>query len=302
MLRAQVTLRFSKQAHPALDQVTLAMGPKEAVGVVGESGAGKSLLLKTLLGLQPQDATVSGSVQIEGQEYLGAPASSWQRVRGRVVAWLPQEPKAALHPTRTVGSLLAEVVPLEAGAALLSALGLSRRVLKARAHELSGGMAQRVQLALALAQKPKLMLLDEPTTALDPPVAAQTIELLSTLRQQEGLAYLLVSHDFETVAALAERLLVMYAGRVVESGLVADMLRKPKHPYTHGLLRARLDDEAVPLAGAPPSLAALPSGCAFHPRCARASARCQTEVPRLLELQGSVACHHPLIEPGTSQG
>jgi oligopeptide/dipeptide ABC transporter ATP-binding protein len=298
------------RALRAVDGLDLDLQAHECLGVVGESGSGKTQLLLALLGLCGPQARVAGSVRYRGEELVGAAPARLAAIRGRRIAMVFQEPMSALNPYLTIATQLTE--------AARHHLGLGRRAALARAaellttvqidaparrlrqypHELSGGMRQRVMVAMALMCDPEILLLDEPTTALDVTIQAQVLELLRTVRARTGVATLFVTHDLGVVAAIADRVAVMYAGRMVEQAPVRDLYATPRHPYTAGLLRSlpRLDlpvPARLPsIPGQPPDLAQLSAGCAFAPRCPLAHAACATAVP-LRPLPGArqVACH-----------
>jgi oligopeptide/dipeptide ABC transporter ATP-binding protein len=282
----------------------------ETLGIAGESGAGKSQALLALMGLLPARARVRGGIRFEGEELVGD-VSRVARLRGRRIALVPQDPASALNPYLTIGTQMLEVLAVHerlpgaaARARAIEALG-AVQIADAAArlaqypHELSGGMRQRVLIAMALLCRPALLLADEPTTALDVTVQAQVLALLDALRESQGLAIVLVSHDLGVIARTCRSVVVMYAGRVVEQGPVAEVLRSPRHPDTEALLLAAPRLDALPdarlraLPGTSPSPAALPPGCAFHPRCPRALARCASERPALIESAAGrrAACH-----------
>lgn len=298
----------------AVRGVSLAIAPGESVGVVGESGAGKSQLFLASLGLLSRAARIRGQVRFEGRELLGADARTLNGVRGSEITMVFQDPLSTLTPHLPIGVQLAEVLIVHRGAsrraARRSALAALERVrvseperrLGQYPHELSGGMRQRVMIAMALLGQPKLLIADEPTSALDVTVQAQILVLLEGLRQESPLAIVLISHDLAVVARLSMRIVVMYAGRIIESAATACLIERPRHPYTEELLRCvpRLSGplgERMPcLAGVPPRADESFSGCAFAPRCARVSERCRRERPPLETdaMGAAVACHHPL--------
>ncbi|EKP94130.1 ABC transporter ATP-binding protein [Thermaerobacter subterraneus] len=276
----------------------------EVLGLVGESGSGKSVTALALMGLLPPGAQVRGEVLLNGKNLLAQPESHWRRVRGQEMAMIFQEPMTSLNPVMTVGAQIAEALILHgtpAGAArrraveLLERAGIpepERRALQ-YPHQLSGGMRQRVMIAMAMACRPRVLIADEPTTALDVTVQAQILDLMKALQEETGTAILLITHDLGVVAEMCHRVAVMYAGRIVEKATVADLFDRPGHPYTEGLLQS-LPLAAAPktplraMAGAVPHPAQLPPGCAFAPRCPYAVERCHREVP---VLAGGVACH-----------
>ena len=299
----------------ALDGVSFDIAPGEILGLVGESGAGKSLTGAAIIGLlDPPGRVCAGQVLLEGQRIDDLPREAMRRLRGRRIGAIFQDPLTSLDPLQAIGRQLVETLrahlPLTAAQARERAVELLRQTglpapelrLGQYPHELSGGLRQRVVIALALAAEPVLVIADEPTTALDVAVQAQVIRLLRGLTQARGAAVLLITHDMGVVAETCDRVAVMYAGRVVEIGPVDEVIRRPAHPYTAGLMAAvpSLDDGRVRLAqipGALPRLDEIPSGCAFHPRCPKASARCIEERPELaLVRRTRAACWWPLLD------
>ncbi|MGH3116961.1 MAG: ABC transporter ATP-binding protein [Gaiellales bacterium] len=297
----------------AVDRMALELAPRQVLGIVGESGCGKSVTALSILGLLPKTATVTGSVRFEGAELLGAPRSQLRKIRGRKISFVFQEPMTSLNPVLRVGHQVEEVVRehmnLSRGAARTRAVELldlvhipdPRRRVEEYPHQLSGGMRQRVMIAMALACDPKILIADEPTTALDVTIQAGILDLLRELRERLGTAIILITHNLGVVADLADRVVVMYAGRKAEEAPVGELFAHPQHPYTMGLLGA------VPRAGAArngrlqeipgrvPSLAELPTHCAFADRCLRADEQSWSEVPELRRVRPdhSVACFHP---------
>jgi len=294
-------LRFSYRrggaATEALRGVSLDVHPGEAVGLVGESGSGKSTLARVLLGLTPAHLSriEAGRVAIDGEDVTAFGPEQWRSLRGHPLAMMFQDPLTYLNPVMTVGRQVAESVRLhdrgvDVEARVRELLGLVRLdegVAKAYAHELSGGMRQRALLAVALGCRPRLLVADEPTTALDVTTQAEIMALLADLRQRLGMAMLLISHDLGVVAEVTDDVAVMYAGRIVERGTAREIYANPRHPYTLGLLRSvpRLDEprraKLQPIPGQPPDLTRLPAGCAFAPRCGYAIERCRREAPGL---------------------
>jgi oligopeptide/dipeptide ABC transporter ATP-binding protein len=298
------------QAHgaspvQALDEVGLDLAEGEAVGLLGESGCGKTTLLLAILGLLPPAARVlRGTVRFRGEDLLGLDERRRRARRGDQIAIVFQDPALALNPVRSAGAQVAEVLAAhrdwkrnrrrEVATAALAEVGFSDpdRVYHAYPHELSGGERQRVLVAQALVCHPALLLADEPTAALDSTTQAELRALLGGLQRRLGLSLLVASHDLASIAALASRALVMYAGRIVEAGPVAPVFGHPLHPYTRGLLRAvpRPIGHAtrvplVPIEGAPPDLSRLPPGCAFEPRCSDRVTLCGTRPPREVSVE-----------------
>ncbi len=283
---------------PALRGVDMDIAPGEAVGLVGESGCGKSVTWLAALGLLPGTARTTGSVTLAGTELLGAAPQVLDRVRGGRVAMIFQDPASALNPVRKVGRQVTEALRLHRGmngaAARAEALRLFEQVgipgaarrLDTYPHEMSGGQNQRVMIAMALAGQPELLVADEPTTALDATIQAQILDLLRRLQRETGMALVLISHDLGVVAEMCSRVGVMYAGRIVEQAASDELFARPAHPYTRGLLGA-LPDMAGPrrrldaIPGGVPEPWNLPPGCAFAPRCTEAVVACDARVPDL---------------------
>ncbi|GAA2401370.1 ABC transporter ATP-binding protein [Streptomyces glaucosporus] len=308
-------VRFSTEdgtVH-AVDGISFDLARGRTLGVVGESGSGKSVTGLSVLGLHdPRTTEVTGRILLDGQEVTGAREKTLERLRGARMAMVFQDSLTALSPYHTVGEQIAEPYRRHTGASrrearrraieMLGRVGIPSPRLRADdyPHQFSGGMRQRAMIAMALVCDPGLLIADEPTTALDVTVQAQILDLLEDLRQEFGSAIVLITHDLGVVAEIADDVLVMYAGRVVERGPAAEVLRSPRHPYTRGLLGSvpRLDgdveEDLVPVPGSPPSLLDPPSGCAFHPRCAFTGevggTRCADERPKPPGGRGA-ACH-----------
>jgi peptide/nickel transport system ATP-binding protein len=294
----------------AVDGVSFSVGPGETLAIVGESGCGKSVTSLSILRLiaSPPGRTVEGRVMFEGRDLLELPEPEMRKVRGDAISMIFQEPMTSLNPVLTIGHQIAEALVLHRGlspdAAEVRAVEMlrlvrmpepERRVLQ-YPHQLSGGMRQRVMIAMALACEPRLLIADEPTTALDVTIQAQILDLMRELKSRTGAAIMLITHDLGVVAEMAQRVIVMYAGRKVEEASVTDLFARPRHPYTRGLLdsipklgaASRASEGAAggrlaEIAGTVPSLLTPIVGCAFAPRCAYAIARCQVEYPPLEE-------------------
>jgi peptide/nickel transport system ATP-binding protein len=304
----------------ALSDLSFDLAPGQVLGLLGESGSGKSVTLRTLLRLHaPRSTQITGCINVAGQDVLTLQGAALQRYRGGVVSMVFQEPGLAFDPVYSIGSQIAEVVRSHEGVdgatARARALEMlervqipqARRRLDAYPHELSGGMRQRAMIALALACKPRLLLADEPTTALDATVQIQILLLLRELQRETGMAMIFVTHDIAAAVEVADQIAVMYAGRIVESSRVAGIVSAPRHPYSAGLLASTVGaaqrGQVLPtIAGSPPDLSALPPGCAFAPRCTSASQRCRFEQPALVGEGGaSLACWHPVVVTRTGE-
>ena len=302
----------------AVDGVSLTLHQGEIVALLGESGCGKSVTSLSIMGLitQGQGTRQSGRVLFEGQELLGLDETALQRLRGHQLSMIFQEPLSSLNPVMTVGQQIAEVLVdhglMTPAAArdktieLMREVGLSDAAQRfdAYPHELSGGMCQRIMIAMAIACDPKLLIADEPTTALDVTIQKQILQLLSGLRERRRTSVLLITHDLGVVAENADRVLVMYAGKVIEQATVQQLFEAPAHPYTQGLIDStpNLDLQGGLLASIPghvPDLARLPAGCAFAPRCSHAQSRCHVQMPDLSGHvdQRQVRCWFPLTLP-----
>jgi peptide/nickel transport system ATP-binding protein len=284
----------------AVDGLSLTIGEGEVLGVVGESGAGKSLTGSAIIGLlEPPGRITGGEIRFDGRRIDNLPPEEMRKIRGRQIGAIFQDPLTSLNPLYTIGRQLIETIrvhlDVDPGAARTRALELLREVgipgaeqrIEHYPHQFSGGMRQRVVIALALAARPRLVIADEPTTALDVSIQAQIIALLKRLCRDHGTAVMLVTHDMGVIAETAHRVAVMYAGRIVEMGGLRDIIQSPKHPYTVGLMGAipaigGQRDHLAQIEGAMPRIGAVPPGCPFHPRCAHAFDRCRQERPELM--------------------
>jgi oligopeptide/dipeptide ABC transporter ATP-binding protein len=301
---------------PVVDRVDLRVARGEALALVGESGCGKSMTALSILSLVPKPGRVeAGSVRLAGAELRGLPATALRRIRGARIAMIFQEPATSLNPVQRVGAQVMEAIALHervSGAearrralALFEAVGIPDPEARLRAypHQLSGGLKQRVMISIALAGRPELLIADEPTTALDVTVQAQILALLRALAADTGVAILLITHDLGVVNEIADRVAVMYAGRVVEEGPRASVLGAPRHPYTQGLLRsmpsrARPGERLAEIPGAVPAADAWPPGCRFAPRCAIAMDVCRVREPEATPLAADAAARcHALVTP-----
>jgi peptide/nickel transport system ATP-binding protein len=280
----------------AVNGVSFTVRPGEVLCILGESGSGKSVTLRALMRLLPLHARLGGTVRVSGQDVLAMRPRALRDLRGGLVSMIFQEPMTALDPVYTIGQQIGETVRRHTGcdraAARKRALELldlvrvpsAERRLNAYPHELSGGLRQRAMIAMALSCDPRVLLADEPTTALDATVQIQVLILLRRLQRELGMGMIFVTHDLGVAAEIADRIAVMYAGRIVESGPVADVLRVPAHPYTAGLLASTVHDQprgkkVVAIAGTPPDMRRLPPGCSFGPRCPLRRAECLTSDP-----------------------
>lgn len=310
----QIKFRGADRTVEAVRGCHLQLAAGEILGLVGESGSGKSMTALACLGLVPKPGRVTGSIRLDGHEMVGTTEAAAGHIRGGVAAMIFQNPGKALNPFFTIGHQLVQTIAhvrrldsSTARQAAISALGDvsvpdPEHVLRKYPHQVSGGQLQRIMIAMALGCKPKLLIADEPTTALDVTIQAQIIVLLRELAREHGLAVLFITHDLGVVSNLCDRLAVMYAGQVVESGPVEDLLDHPAHPYTASLLTA------VPalgggrklltqIPGSVPDMGDLPQGCAFHPRCSVARDLCDHVNPKRSRIGSgrAVSCHHPLV-------
>lgn len=299
----------------ALDDISFSIAPGEILGVVGESGAGKSLTGAAIIGLlDPPGRIAAGEIRLAGRRIDNLPYDEMRRVRGREIGAVFQDPLTSLNPLYTVGHQLVETITTHLDLSVAQARARAIELLAATGipapearvdhypHQFSGGMRQRVVIALALAANPKLIVADEPTTALDVSIQAQIIALLKKVCKEQGAAVMLVTHDMGVIAETCDRVAVMYAGRVAEIGPVADVIHRPAHPYTAGLMGSipAMDEDRerlLQIDGAMPRLTAIPPGCAFNPRCGRVAERCRAERPELVDVGATrAACWFPITE------
>ena len=300
----RVTFHTPLGSLTAVRGVDLDVHAGEMTAVVGESGSGKSVSFLAAMGLLPKSATVEGSVVLNGEQLVGASPKKMRSVRGRLMSMIFQDPLSALNPVHKIGSQIAEMLrahqsmsekaALSRAVDLLEIVGIPQpgdRALQ-YPHEFSGGMRQRVVIAMAIANSPKLLIADEPTTALDVTVQAQILEVIQRVQAQFGTAVVLITHDLGVVARVCERVNVMYAGRVVEKANIMNVFEHPTHPYTKGLLASLPQagvDRLVPISGFPPNMLQPPSGCAFRPRCEHATDACAATLPDLRPVGDSMS-------------
>ncbi len=312
---------FGRDGHyaEAVRGINLDVNHGEVLGIVGESGSGKSVGMLAALGLQPEFARVTGSVRFKGQELVGMPRRELRKLRGSRVAMIFQDPLSSLNPVMRVGAQIAEAVLLhnpgmrnkaamERAEDLLTLVAIPQpdRRLSQYPHEFSGGMRQRVMIAMAVANDPDLLIADEPTTALDVTVQAQIMDVLADLQKRLNLGLVLITHDLGVLAGHADRVAVVYSGEVVEQATVEDLFARPSHPYTRGLIASIPDmtvahDRLFSIDGTPPALGKLPGGCTFHPRCLQAQAICRSTAPPAIDLGGHLAaCHFAAAPQGAA--
>ncbi|MGF9694048.1 ABC transporter ATP-binding protein [Rhizobium sp. 0TCS1.26] len=300
-----------------VEEVSLSVAAGETLCLVGESGCGKSLTCMATLGLLSDSLVADGSIELFGHQVIGSPERPLNQMRGRDAAMIFQNPMVSLNPIRRIGEQIDETLALHTGmsarqrqteiVSLLDRVGISEPERHARSYpsQLSGGMCQRVMIAMAIACRPRLLIADEPTTALDVTIQAQILKLLKELQAETGMAMVLVTHDLGVVAEVADRVAVMYAGRVVEEGPVDALFEAPQHPYTQALMNCRVDAERqagrilATIPGTVPAPSARPAGCSFSPRCSREGKMCATQpvLNGLAAQEHRVACHFPGAQP-----
>ncbi len=315
----QTTVSISGEALNAVDDISFELRQGEVLGLVGESAAGKSMTAMSIIRLvRPPVRVTAGKVFFNGVDLLALSEHQMEQIRGKEIAMITQDPMTALNPVKTIGDQLTRVIRLHTGAdkreAARRAIAMMGRVgipspeerLKNYPHQFSGGMLQRISIAMALSCNPKLLIADEPTTALDVTIQAQILDVLHSLREEFGMAVLMITHNLGVVAEFCDRVAVMYAGKIVEDRATAAIVREPLHPYSEGLLGVTpsLDqehDRLPTIKGRMPSVQNFPSGCRFHPRCPHCFEPCPVEIPTLLEQPGGgrVACH--LYDPRWAQ-
>ena len=305
----QVQFQTKKGINTAVDGVSFSVEKGKILGIVGESGCGKSVTSMSILQLLSSNARISGgSIKLDEKELVGLPEKEMCKIRGNDIAMIFQDPMTALNPTLTIGNQLMEPIMLHQNCgkkeAWTRAVNVLKRVgiaapekrMKEYPHQLSGGMRQRVMIAMAVSCEPRLLIADEPTTALDVTIQAQILELMCELREKMGTAIMLITHDMGVVAETADDVLVLYAGKAVEYGSIEDIFEKPKHPYTQGLLNSipRLDEDVEMLntiEGTVPAPGNMPAGCRFAPRCPYGKERCMKEKPGVYHVENSlVSC------------
>lgn len=306
-----VSFRQEQGTIPAVRDVSFSLQAGETLAVVGESGAGKSQVFHALLGLQAKNARVSGSACFRGQELLGLPARALNTIRGDAMRIIFQDPMTALNPYLRIGVQLCEILQVHHGYTYKEAKKQALQALQEvklpqpelsftqYPHELSGGMRQRVMIAMAIVGSPQLIIADEPTTALDVSVQSDIISLLNKIHQHYATSMVLITHDIPLVAGLCERIMIMYAGKIIETGSVEEIHQQAQHPYTRALLQATPTNQTrtgqlASIAGQPPDPRNLPAGCAFAPRCPEADAQCHAATPALIQQSRTrqVACFH----------
>lgn len=295
----RVSFKTLEGTVQAVRGVSLDVEPGELLAVVGESGSGKSVTFLGVMGLLPSSAVISGSARLGDLDLISAPDKERRRARGKKIAMIFQDPLSALNPVHRVGEQIVEMIQshqdlshsqaMSKAIELLDLVGIPQPADRAKQypHQFSGGMRQRVMIAMAIANEPEVLIADEPTTALDVTVQAQILEVLQRIQRELKAAVVLITHDLGVVARVADRVQAMYAGRVVERGAVMPLYDHPSHPYTQGLMRSLPTvgrDRLVPIPGSPPNMLTPPSGCAFRVRCAHAVEACAGDIPELRQV------------------
>ncbi len=310
----QVEFHTDSGVVRAVNRVSFDLSPGETLGIVGESGSGKSVTNLAVLGLiaQPPGKIAGGSVQYDGQELLELDQRQWQQIRGKKIAMIFQDPMTALNPFLTVEEQLIEVTMLHLGLGrteasqhavqLLQKVGIpaAEKRIRDYPHQFSGGMRQRVMIAMAISCQPDILIADEPTTALDVTIQAQILELMKSMQEEFGTAIIFITHDLGVVASTCDRVMVMYAGQKVEQATTRELFNQPRHPYTIGLLNSaprwdQSDEQLQAIDGQPPDLLNLPAGCSFHPRCQFVQDECLQEIPPLVTLNGDPPRQHACL-------
>ncbi len=294
-------LTISFDGKKAVDNLSLELNQNEIVGLVGESGCGKSLTAFSILGITPPNSNLEGQILYKEQDLLKLDDESKRKIRGNKISLIPQDPLSALNPVFTVGEQISEVLEAHKKLPYLEAVKISKAALesvnipnpaqrlKDYPYQFSGGMKQRVLIAMALVNEPDLLIADEPTTALDVTIQLQILEIMKDLKKK-GKAVLLITHDLGVVSEVCDRVYVMYSGNIVEAASTKEIFTNPKHPYTIGLLNSLPGENKknlLPIKGQPPSIDSIPSGCAFHPRCDFVMDRCKSKIPELYEIKST---------------
>jgi len=303
-----ISFRSTDSVVTAVDRISFYVNEGETLGIVGESGCGKSVTALAIMRLLPQaTSNTAGNIVFDGQDLLKLPEESMYDIRGNRISMVFQEPMTSLNPVYTIGKQIDEAILLhkniDAGEArkttleMLKKVGIPREdaICREYPYQLSGGMRQRVMIAMALSCNPRMLIADEPTTALDVTIQAQILDLMRQIRQEMETSIILITHDLGVIAEMCERVVVMYAGQIVEEADVASLLGKPRHPYTMGLMRSipqydKKLSRLVPIPGQVPSLSNMPSGCRFAPRCSSVMPQCLTECPQLLAIGDGHDC------------
>ncbi|MCU1489579.1 MAG: transporter ATP-binding protein [Acidimicrobiaceae bacterium] len=315
-----VRLRTARGIRLAVDHVSFSIGQGEILGIAGESGSGKTITALSLLGLLPGGSRTTGRVVLDGRDLLTLHRRELRSVRGRQVSMVLQDPMTSLHPLLRIEVQMTEHVRThlamskdqarERALEMLAAVRIPdpEQALASHPHQFSGGMRQRIAIAMALACEPRLIIADEPTTALDVTVQAGILSLLDQLRRERGVSVMIITHDLGVLSSISDRLCVMYGGRIVEHGVTREVLGSPRHPYTNGLMQALPGASGTgvpmrPIGGSPPSLDDMPSGCSFHPRCDYAQVSCSSKVPPLRPIGGGrlLACDPDPLAPDRSE-